>query len=64
MRRRLLPLLKESLHGQITKSEAGYEPDADDDQCKDCVYYESTETCDRVKGIIDPEATCNLFEEN
>jgi len=61
----LLVVLQEALQGQISKSQAGYEEDADEDLCKDCLYYESaSETCERVKGNIDPEATCRLYEEN
>lgn len=60
----LLVVLREALQGQVSKTQAGYEEDADDQLCNTCLYYEpESETCERVKGTIDPEATCKLYEE-
>lgn len=52
-------------HAKVAKSVAGYEhPAKGPDHCGICRFYEQIKPdhCSRVKGIIEAEDWCRLFE--
>lgn len=52
-------------HGEVEKSEAGYEPRSlRGTTCEGCVFYEGDQlggNCKLVRGNVDAGAVCNLF---
>lgn len=46
-----------------SKASVGYEhPAKGRDHCEDCVHYHKKQ-CDLVKGVINPQDWCELYQE-
>lgn len=59
--------VKESGTGKVAKDseEANYFPaDQGPFRCGNCEYFVKPSSCQKVKGKIDPDACCNLFEKD
>ena len=46
-----------------SKNEVDYGPGTRKEHCGICEHFEEPSSCRKVRGVIDPEYWCNLFEK-